>query len=129
MTRRTWLESTEYGLVLVSLVGTVIAAVSQQVVVALLPVSLALLVNLIHRSQLEASQQQLLLTALESLNQRYGTDIKFLRRRLQDVLLLPEPVNLTPLEQSLQELHNALGNLHREMNQRLASVEGMNLEP
>lgn len=129
MTRRTWLETTEYGLVLVSLVGTLMAAVSQQVVVAALPISLALLVNLLHRTQLEASQQQLLLTALESLNQRYSTDIKFLRRRLQDVLLLPEPVNLTPLEQSLQELQNALGNLHREMDQRLATVEGVNLEP
>lgn len=129
MTRRTWLETTEYGLVLASLVGTLMAAVSQQVVVAALPISLALLVNLLHRTQLEASQQQLLLTALESLNQRYSTDIKFLRRRLQDVLLLPEPVNLTPLEQSLQELQNALGNLHREMDQRLATVEGVNLEP
>lgn len=129
MTRRTWLETTEYGLVLVSLVGTVVAAVSQQVVVAILPMSLALLVNLIHRSQLETSQQQLLLTALESLNQRYSTDIRFLRRRLQDVLLLPESVNLTPLEQSLQELHQALGSLHQEMNQRFASVEGVNLEP
>jgi len=89
VTRRTWLETTEYGLVLVSLVGTLVAAVSQQVVVAALPMALALLVNLIHRNQLEASQQQLLLSALESLNQRYSTDIKFLRRRLQDVLLLP----------------------------------------
>ena len=129
MTRRTWLEITEYGLVLVSLVGTLVAAVSQQVVLAALPMSLALLVNLIHRNQLEASQQQLLLTALESLNQRYSTDIKFLRRRLQDVTLLPEPVNLTPLEQSLQELQQALGNLHQEMDQRLETVEGLNLQP
>ncbi|APB35054.1 hypothetical protein GlitD10_2711 [Gloeomargarita lithophora Alchichica-D10] len=129
MTRRTWLETTEYALVLVSLVGTVVAAVSQQVVLAALPMSLALLVNLIHRTQLEANQHQLLLTALESLNQRYGTDIKFLRRRLQDVLLLPESVNLTPLEHSLQELQQALGNLHQEMNQRLTSVEGLNLAP
>ncbi len=129
MTRRTWLETAEYGLVLVSLVGTVVAAVSQQVVVAVLPLSLALLVNLIQRSQWEASQQQWLLTALESWNQRYRADMKFLRRRLQDVLLSPEPVNLAPLEQSLQELQQALGNLHQEMEQRLATVKEIDLTP
>lgn len=129
MTRRTWLETTEYGLVLVSLVGTVVAAVSQQVVVAVLPLSLALLVNLLQRTQWEASQQQWFLSVVESWNQRYSADMKFLRRRLQEVLLSPQPVNLTPLEHSLQELHQALVNLHQEMDQRLATVEGLDLAP
>jgi len=129
VTRRTWLETTEYGLVLVSLVGTVVAAVSQQVVVAVLPLSLALLVNLLQRTQWEASQQQWFLSVVESWNQRYSADMKFLRRRLQEVLLSPQPVNLTPLEHSLQELHQALVNLHQEMDQRLATVEGLDLAP
>jgi len=129
VTRRTWLETAEYGLVLVSLVGTVVAAVSQQVVVAVLPLSLALLVNLIQRTHWEASQQQWFLSTVESWNQRYSTDIKFLRRRLQEVLLSPEPVNLTPLEHSLQELQQALVNLHQEMDQRLVTVEGLDLAP
>ncbi|MCS7226887.1 MAG: phospholipase D-like domain-containing protein [Gloeomargarita sp. SKYB31] len=129
MTPRTWLETAEYTLVLGSLVGTVVAAVSQQMLAAVLPLSLALVVNLIQRTQLAASQQQLLLQALTSLNQRYSTDMRFLRRRLQDVALLPEAVNLTPLEQALQELQQALGRLQGEMNQRLASVEHLTLDP
>ncbi|MEN9248001.1 MAG: hypothetical protein Q6L19_07590 [Gloeomargarita sp. GMQP_bins_69] len=129
MTRRTWLETAEYALVLGSLVGTVTAVVSQQVLAAVVPLSLALAVNLIQRSQLAASQQQLLFQVLENLNQRYSTDFKFLRRRLQELASLPESVNLRPVEQALQELQQALGRLQGEMNQRLAPVEGLTLDP
>ncbi|MEN9255002.1 MAG: hypothetical protein Q6K26_09005, partial [Gloeomargarita sp. SZTDM-1c_bins_89] len=129
VTRRTWLETAEYALVLGSLVGTVTAVVSQQVLAAVVPLSLALAVNLIQRSQLAASQQQLLFQVLENLNQRYSTDFKFLRRRLQELASLPESVNLRPVEQALQELQQALGRLQGEMNQRLAPVEGLTLDP
>ncbi|MBF2096802.1 MAG: hypothetical protein IGQ88_00270 [Gloeomargaritaceae cyanobacterium C42_A2020_066] len=128
MARRSWLEVAEYVALFGSFTGTLIALVSQQVAAAALPLSVSLLLNLINRSQLEDSQEQTTQTALDAFSRRYATDMKFLRRQMQEALATPEQVNLTPLESAIGELRQALNQAQQGVERQLAAA-GRSLDP
>lgn len=128
MARRSWLEVAEYVALFGSFTGTLIALVSQQVAAAALPLSVSLLLNLINRSQLEDSQEQTTQTALDAFSRRYATDMKFLRRQMQEALATPEQVNLAPLESAIGELRQALDQAQQGVERQLAAA-GRSLDP
>ena len=110
---RSWLEIAEYISVGSSVIGSAIAAVSEQAIYGLAPVSLSLFLNLINRRQLEqlsqhnpaaTAQVQQLRSAVNSLSVA-NTKLK---QDLQNLLPNQELTSIISTVENLHQQHNSL---------------------
>ncbi len=110
---RSWLEIAEYVSVGGSVIGSAIAAVSEQVIYGLAPVSLSLFLNLINRRQLEllsqqssaaSGQVQQLQSAVNSLSVA-NTKVK---QDLQNLVPRQELTSIVSTVENLNQQHNSL---------------------
>ena len=99
---RHWVEIVEYISVAASVVGTAVAAVSQQAIYAAAPVSLSLVLNLINRSRLSEVNHQNPPAAIARVDE------------LQS--------DLAQMQQSAQGLLTAVEALHQQQNTLKQSV-------
>lgn len=110
---RSWLEIAEYVSVGGSVIGSALAAVSEQAIYGLAPVSLSLFLNLINRRQLEqlsqhspaaSAQVQQLRSAVNSLNIA-NTKLK---QDLQNLIPSQELTSIVSTVENLNQQHNSL---------------------
>ncbi|HAJ61195.1 MAG TPA: hypothetical protein DCP31_19670 [Cyanobacteria bacterium UBA8543] len=110
---RSWLEIAEYISVGSSVIGSAIAAVSEQAIYGLAPVSLSLFLNLINRRQLEqlsqqnpaaTAQVQQLRSAINSLS---VANSKF-KQDLQNLVPNQELTSIVSTVENLHQQHNSL---------------------
>ncbi len=140
---RRWLFIAEYVSIAASLLGTGFAAVSQQTIYGLAPISVSLLLNLINRHRLEAltqhrttanAQVQQLRSAIDSLNVAYAQvkqDVQnpAPRQELTSIVPIVEELNerQNELRLSLVPLQSQLNNLIEQFNNRpeLEQIESL----
>ncbi|WP_228039469.1 hypothetical protein [Dolichospermum sp. LEGE 00240] len=73
MNNRQLLEFSEYVCLGISILGTIVATVTQQVVYAVIPLSLSIALNLVNRPKLNYSQSQIeqLQTGLQNITEEF----------------------------------------------------------
>ncbi len=109
MNHRSWLTLTEYGGLGVSIAGTVMAVITQQIAWATTPLILTLGLNLINRQQERQQLQDFVerKEVMEDLNTRRLNQLDMFMTDLQPLIQTTNTVNLETLEQRLQTLEKS----------------------
>ena len=125
MNHRSWLTLTEYGGLGVSIAGTVISVMTQQIAWATTPLILTLGLTLINR-QRERQQFQDFAErkeVMEDLNTRRLNQLDMVMADFQSFAQTTRTVNLEALEQRLQTLERSVQRSHGEENTVLPTFE------
>jgi DNA repair exonuclease SbcCD ATPase subunit len=119
---RRWLEIAEYVSVAGSVVGSAIAIATQQLVYAATPLTLGLALNLANRrlqSQALTERARAMYGEVSSRlsedQQKLGSEIQSLRQEFAALPTPPEPVNLIPIHQELEQLKSDYVAIHQTL--------------
>ncbi|MDM3853671.1 MAG: hypothetical protein PT120_01785 [Aphanizomenon gracile PMC649.10] len=122
MNNRQLLEFSEYVCLGISILGTIVATVTQQVVYAVIPLSLSIALNLVNRPKLNYSQSQIeqLQTGLQNITEEFHQVEKTMNtsnQRLEQI----EVVNsrFAEIDNSTQKLHQTI----LEQNQSIGEIK------
>jgi tetratricopeptide (TPR) repeat protein len=125
MKNSNWLNLTEYLLLISSGVGSIASIASQQLAFTAAPVSFLLMLNLVNRRRHDQDVLESANLNIAQLDQRLSNDLKALD---QQVRSLPSVNDLANLRQTIQQRqNNAIARLQYSMSQRLAPIEGHDL--
>lgn len=113
-----WLQIAEYVFIAGSVVGSVVAVVSGQVIYALVPVCVSLLLNAINRRRFEQQTRRRTKVAISRMHQQLSADIQSLR---QQVAQKPQNVSL--------QVKEAIAALRAQMSGSVSQGEFLDLVP
>jgi tetratricopeptide (TPR) repeat protein len=99
---RSWLNITEYLMLLGSGVGSIATAVSQQSLYTAAPVTALLVLNLLNHRRMARNAQAQTAIAVSELDQKLAHNLANLQ---QQIYALPSPIHLASLRKELQKQH------------------------
>src|SRR4028118_560456 len=136
--KRSWTEIAEYASLAGSALGTVVAAVSNQVLYAATPLTFALALNLINRQRFQQETQHVTrrsiaqaYEAYQSLNKQVQAlpaqvgDIRGIETQVATLQLQLKALDLNPIDRSISELQHQIDKL----NQQKQNTPPVDLKP
>ncbi len=121
--KRNWLEVVEYVSIAGSIVGSVVAVISQQVIYAATPVSLSLVLNLINRQRWENGSRQGGADDIIQIERQISRNVEALR---EQILALPTQGDLGGMQEALGRVGGAIARVQSEIavqTRELGSVQ------
>jgi WD40 repeat protein len=131
------LEIAEYLSLIASVVGGLVATVSGKVVFIALPVSVALLLNLINRLRLQQQTKRITHVAVRKVQQEISVQIKTLERQIKGKVLQENFNTRSPIQSQnqnnpsvdIKNLQQEIKNLQFQLQSRLGQLQLPNLQP
>jgi len=109
--KRHWLEIAEYASLVGSVAGSTAAFVSQQVVYASAPLTLALSLNLINRHRFEQQTRRSSSAAITQVDQRLSSDVQSIRASVESLPPLTELSNFSRVSGQVQQNCDAIAQI------------------
>ncbi len=126
--KRRWLELTEYILVAGSVIGTGVAAISQQVLYATTPISLSLVLNVVNRNRAEQRTRQHARSAIAHLDEDKSAieqQLRELMTRLEARSHPEESEENLPPAKAIERIHQRQNVLDQSMAMMQAQLDSM----
>ncbi|HEY9871919.1 MAG TPA: hypothetical protein V6D12_00670 [Candidatus Obscuribacterales bacterium] len=111
-----WLQIAEYVTIIASVIGAVVAVISFKVIYVAVPVSVALLLNIINRSRFEQQTRKRTNAAIIQMKRQFLRDIESLQQQVGE-------------SASIVEMQTAISTLQDELLGRLSQSEAVDLVP
>lgn len=110
--QRSWIEIAEYISLAGSIVGSVVAVVSKQLIYAATPVSLSLLLNLVNRQRWEYLNRQNTARNLTQVERLFSNNVEYIR---QQILALPTQADLGGMQAAIGRVAAGIAQIQGEM--------------
>ncbi|HIK28453.1 MAG: hypothetical protein N3E45_00455 [Oscillatoriaceae bacterium SKW80] len=121
--KRNWLEIVEYISIAGSIVGSIVAVISQQMIYAATPISLSLVLNLLNRKRWENGWQQGGADEIIEIEKQISRNVEALR---EQILALPNQRDLGGMQAALERMGRGLAQVESEIaiqTRELGSVQ------
>ncbi|MEP0872984.1 phospholipase D-like domain-containing protein [Trichocoleus desertorum AS-A10] len=117
-----WLQRAEYASLLTSAIGTVAAAVSQQVVFAAAPLSMSLALNTLNRERLQKQSQRDTQAAITQVDTQVQKRFDGVQQQLQALPSVPDSFDPTDIHAQLIRTQEAIANLQKDAEDTVSEV-------
>ncbi|MBD2097233.1 hypothetical protein H6F90_19210 [Trichocoleus sp. FACHB-591] len=117
-----WLQKAEYASLLTSAIGTVAAAVSQQVVFAAAPLSMSLALNVLNRERFQKQAQRDTQAAITQVDTQVQKRFDGVQQQLQALPPPPDSFDPTDLHAQLVRTQEAIANLQEDTETTVTEV-------
>ena len=116
MKKQHWLEIAEYASLVGSVAGSTAAFVSQQVVYASAPLTLALSLNLVNRHRLDQQTRRSTSAVITQVEQRLSSDVHSVRASLQSLPPTTEMSNFSRVSGQVQQNRDAVAQIQIQLD-------------
>ncbi|MBD1865699.1 MULTISPECIES: phospholipase D-like domain-containing protein [Trichocoleus] len=117
-----WLQRAEYASLLTSAIGTVAAAVSQQVVFAAAPLSMSLALNVLNRERFQKQSQRDTQAVITQVDTQVQKRFDGVQQQLQALPPPPDSFDLTNIHTQLVRTQEAIVNLQKDAETTVTGV-------